>query len=34
MKVNILLGICNPVKRPKYEVIPKEMDNEARDTIA
>lgn len=34
MKVNILLGICEPIKRLEYEVIPKEIDNDARDTIA
>ena len=31
MKVNILLGICEPIKRLEYEVIPKEIDNDARE---
>ena len=34
MKVKILLGHCEPVKRLEYEVIPKEIDNDARDTTA
>lgn len=31
MKVNILLGICDPIKRLEYV---KKIGNDARDTIA
>ena len=31
MKVNIWLGIDEPVKRLEYEAIPKETENDVRD---